>query len=226
MPYLHWEIEEELDKRKKFIKELKGEGLGERPDWDSDQKFLGAYLRTRHRLHIRRTLDQYYYHTLEDTNKRDKDRVVSRYQKQFEEKVTTMVDQLWLWVLVGTDGRADTVVTSFPHGTTGRSTSGSNSLPPKDPDPNGLTDVLSNILLHMLTEPSLVKTAYDLAGLIASECSRAYLNTANTGITAKVLQFSEIYESSIGNVVSTFIPFVQHCFTNVCKDKTRNGPLR
>jgi hypothetical protein len=224
MPYLHWEIEEQLDKRKQFINQLGTKTEGQTPNLDSDQELLRAYLRDPHPLHIRRTLDQYYYHTLEDTEKRDKDQVVSRYQKKFpdETRVTTMVDQLWLWVLVGINGRTDTIITCFPQRTTLRS-SNSNILRSKDPDPNGLTDVLRNILLHMLAEPSSVKTVYDLAGVITSECSRAYLNIASN---QNILQFSEIYESSIGAVVSTFNYFSQNTTLMTFKDKTRNRPLR
>lgn len=191
MPYLHWENEEQLVKRERIIKG--GTGV------ESDEKLLRAYLSNPHPLHIRRTLDQYYYHTLQSTEKRDKDQVVSRYQKKRPDKprVVTMVDQLWLWVLVAADGRADTVITCFPR----RDVSPSS----QDPDPHGLTDVLTKVMLHMLDEPSIVKTAYDLAGVIASTCSRTYLNPPSTG---KIPQFSEIYEIAIGDVVSTFTPFL------------------
>jgi hypothetical protein len=192
---------EQLDKKKRSIEQLETEAGLERLNWE---KFLSAYLRDGHQLHIRRTLDQYYYHTLPNTEERDKDQVVSRYYNKFPKltRVTTMVDQLWLWVLVGTDGRADTVISSFPQRTIGRS---SRSF--DDPDPYGWTDVLRNVLLHIRAEQSSVKTAYDLAGVIASECSRAYLNTSNT--QSRELQFAEIYESSIGDVVSTFISSVR-----------------
>ena|SRR2546421_5758180 len=203
MPYLHWEIEEQQAKRECIINQDTSGAGGEDPDWNSDQKLLNAYLRDPHPLHIRRTLDQYYYHTLEDTKKRDLDQVVSRYQKAhlLEPRVITMVDQLWLWLLVGADGRADTVITCFPHRDTWKSSKDPGDHL-QDPDPHGLTDVLRNIKLHLQDEPSSVKTAYDLAGVIASKCSRAYLDTGNT---EKTLQFSEIYETAIGDVVSTFI---------------------
>jgi hypothetical protein len=53
-------------------------------------------------LHVRRSLDQYHYHVLSDTKRRDKDQLVSR---MFDRKTLTgkpvvmVVDQLWLWVL-------------------------------------------------------------------------------------------------------------------------------
>ncbi len=54
-------------------------------------------------LHIRRTLDQSYFLTLEDTTIRDRDQVVyrettSRTQLDYVARVV-MVDQLWLWIL-------------------------------------------------------------------------------------------------------------------------------
>jgi len=74
-----------------------------------------------------------------------------------------MVDQLWLWVLDGTDARLNTIVTCFP----------SRILPPeiigndcsKDLDLRRFTDVLGYIKSHLLVEPLSVKTAYDLAGV-------------------------------------------------------------
>jgi hypothetical protein len=41
-----------------------------------------------------------------------------------------------------------------------------------DPDPEGFTDVSRHINLYLLTEPVSVRTAYDLAEVIASECSK------------------------------------------------------
>ncbi|KAK4445379.1 hypothetical protein QBC34DRAFT_164894 [Podospora aff. communis PSN243] len=76
-------------------------------------------------LHCRRTLDQYSYHMLDTTARRDKDQAIYRWAKRQEGSVGTtleggldiekslpiiMVDQLWLWVLP--DG---TVITSFPN---------------------------------------------------------------------------------------------------------------
>jgi hypothetical protein len=60
-------------------------------------------------LHTTRTLDEFYYDALQDTQKRDKNQVVGRYLK--ENSVQTQrreesfswrilrVDQLWLWVV-------------------------------------------------------------------------------------------------------------------------------
>jgi len=62
-------------------------------------------------LHRSRTLDQFYYHSLEDTQKRDEGQVVTRYIHHYEgnksktppgaggKKAILRVDQLWLWVI-------------------------------------------------------------------------------------------------------------------------------
>lgn len=158
--------------------------------WNQDEKLLNAYLWDDHPLHVRRSLDQYYYHTLKDTSARDSQQVVSRFQKanSLNPRVLTVVDQLWMWVLVGADGHADKVITCFPQ-----------ICSSQDDMPNSDRDVLQQIKTHLQTEPTSVKTAYDLAGLIASKCSRAYLDL---GSRDRRLQFSEIYEMSIGEVVS------------------------
>jgi hypothetical protein len=194
MPYLHWDIKDQLDKREEVVAQKIPGARVEDAGWNRDQKLVDAYLCDKHPLHIRRTLDQYYYHTLKDTRKRDLDQVVSRYQKDMSPKsrVLTMVDQLWLWVLHGPDGRPETVVTCFPQRDAWKQS--------EDPDEHGYTDVLRHIKLHLLTDPSSVRHAYDLAGLIASKCSRAYLDI---GSVEERLRFPEIYEIAVGDVVST-----------------------
>ncbi|KAH8652160.1 hypothetical protein BX600DRAFT_472039 [Xylariales sp. PMI_506] len=198
MPYLHWGEDSQIEGMKTLLKD--GRGQRERSTWTKDQKMLHAYLfkddaHPLHLPHIRRTLDQFCYYTLKDTDARDKDQTVIRYQRKFttEPKVTAMVDQLWLWVLVGPSGRADTVITCFP------SKDDSSAQARSGPDPDGFTDVLQNVMLHMLYEPQAVKTAYDLAGVITSSCSRAFLGPSRA---RKILQFTEVYESAISDIVN------------------------
>ncbi|PMD60285.1 uncharacterized protein K444DRAFT_588846 [Hyaloscypha bicolor E] len=214
MPYLHWDLEEQQKKRRATIEELRNRkrpvntqnspnAVAQDGDDDRHQKLLRAYLRDKndlpHQLHVRRTLDQYYYHAMEDTAVRDGDQVISRYQakKGIEPKVLTMVDQLWLWVLDGTDGRLKTVVTCFPSRMLPPEMVGSDST--KDPDPKEFTDVLGHIKSHFLAEPLSVKTAYDLASVITSKCSRAYLDN---GSMEENLRFSEVYETAISDLMS------------------------
>ena len=67
------------------------------------------------RLHLRRTLDQFYYIGMEDTEDRDTDQVIQRYAikkalkkasnkfadliPEIPEHKLLMVDQLWLWII-------------------------------------------------------------------------------------------------------------------------------
>lgn len=55
-------------------------------------------------LHMRRTLEQYYYWTATDTTRRDSDQVVCRLTRSQSDDPESaarliMVDQLWLWIL-------------------------------------------------------------------------------------------------------------------------------
>ena len=64
-----------------------------------DEMLIHAYLHASPSLHVRRTLDQFYYHGI-DTDARDQDQVVFRYlEKRKKECKIYMVDQLWLWIL-------------------------------------------------------------------------------------------------------------------------------
>ncbi|KAI1114783.1 hypothetical protein F5Y14DRAFT_412819 [Nemania sp. NC0429] len=82
-------------------------------------RFIKAYLKNgKFPLHCRRTLDQFTYHMLEDTDDRDKTQVMldwaNRQQSQNKPSEdgfpVLMVDQLWLWVLQ----KEKTVITSLP----------------------------------------------------------------------------------------------------------------
>ena len=66
-----------------------------------DTKMLRSFVHHDSPLHIRRTLDQFYFHTLENTSNRDCDQVVHRGTRAAKEGKTRiiMVDQLWLWIL-------------------------------------------------------------------------------------------------------------------------------
>lgn len=77
-------------------------------------------------LHCRRTLDQFTYHMLEDTERRDNTQVMFKWTKKDQTKKRKgskptsrhrrsypllMVDQLWLWILED----EQTVITSLPN---------------------------------------------------------------------------------------------------------------
>jgi hypothetical protein len=68
----------------------------------TEEKLIRAYLFEDKALHVRRTLDQFYYYTLKSTETRDSDQVLSRYTADEEvlgNRLVIMVHQLWLWVL-------------------------------------------------------------------------------------------------------------------------------
>jgi hypothetical protein len=64
-----------------------------------DDLLIQAYLNAKPPLHTRRTLDQFFYHGI-DTSERDQDQVVYRYLKNRSDPDPKifMVDQLWTFV--------------------------------------------------------------------------------------------------------------------------------
>ncbi|CAG9992223.1 unnamed protein product [Clonostachys byssicola] len=198
MPFLHWDEKDAYDERNSVI-ENRGKNMNGK--WTKEQKLLHHYVyegrnHPLHLMHTRRTLDQFYYHSLKSTEKRDGDQAVSRYQDANfpnDPKIMAVADQLWLWVLVGPSKRAQAVISCFPS----RQTSELRTNMPLDP--NGKTDILHKIKLYLLQEPQAVKNPYDLVGVITSKCSGAFLDPSNP---PRGLQFSEVYESSISNIMN------------------------
>jgi len=68
-------------------------------EYERDERVLRHALHHEAPLHIRRTLDQSYYCTLEDTSQRDQDQVIYRATKNSENARIIMVDQLWMWII-------------------------------------------------------------------------------------------------------------------------------
>ncbi|KAL7819926.1 hypothetical protein V8C26DRAFT_419560 [Trichoderma gracile] len=225
MPYLHWDEEGKMRERARLIAENppgmrrdktpKGEGKARR-----EEMLLEKYLfnetsldpNSRHVLHVRRTLDQSLYHNLIDTRLRDGDQAVHRYPSNGgnkEQRPIIMVDQLWLWILVGPSGKADTVVTCFPSrdwydvgmdtGTaqnTGTTQGTGTTQARPILDERRTTDVLQITKSYLQQRPNAVKSPYDLAGVIASRCSRALLDHSSD-----MLNFAEVYENSISSIM-------------------------
>jgi hypothetical protein len=80
VPFLHWDINSLRIARRKSLDLPRREPMGD--PLLADSELASAYTNeSHHSLHIRRTLDQYYYHTLPDTNKRDDSQVTTRYQQ-------------------------------------------------------------------------------------------------------------------------------------------------
>lgn len=157
-------------------------------------------------LHMRRTLEQYYYWTAVDTTGRDHEQVVSRGTRSQNEDPDAavrliMVDQLWLWILdesksvqitsilqdSTTNGyRPDTVISCFPR-RWGRN----------NPDPSavhrGIRDRFSALAVDE------IQSAYDLAALVIDECSKVFFD--RTKPLDQRPDVVDIFSSAISNTV-------------------------
>ncbi|PTB54059.1 hypothetical protein M431DRAFT_145036 [Trichoderma harzianum CBS 226.95] len=227
MPYLHWDEEEAMQNRSNFLAEgVSGRDTFPRRERnepsenleksEKDEMLLRTYLLSesnhdlnfRHVLHIRRTLDEYLYHNLTDTIIRDADQTVHRYQKKLNKKTqpevedpltVIMVDQLWLWILVDQSGKAKAIVTCFPSRDWSDVELKASLFTQKRSilDQGRTTDVLQSTRSYIQQRPDAVKTPYDLAGVIATRCSRALLDHSTD-----MLNFAEVYENSISDIMN------------------------
>ena len=214
MPYLHYETHVQRKKMTEAIERATGtlESLGAPdPRITCDEMLMRAYLpnsqsahSTHNLLHIRRTLDQFYYHAI-STESRDEDQVVYRYtrdNKPHETKVF-MVDQLWLWTL-----GSDLIVTSFPQ----------RWEQPKDDPLNVLDGIIAD--MDSKTRPP-VKSTHHLATLITGRCSGVFDRHRLGG---EHYQFLDMFESSIGEVVGLTVDYQLHA--NRQADKQGNGAFQ
>jgi len=207
MPYLHWEradafqaLDAIIEERKKNKSEASADHKQKTTIDDvppnADVDLLSKYLEHSPPLHCRRTLDQYYYHTLPNTSRRDKDQTPMRYFRSEEKEETvspdepvTMVDQLWMWVLPSCGSSPATVITASPQ----RSFRNDKKA----------TALISNIIRMFMKLPEdggLWGSADSLAEIIATECAVIYLEPKSRW--DQRLQFLEIYTSSIARIVS------------------------
>jgi hypothetical protein len=120
MPYVHWEYEATFHEMNDYAQKVADIPISNAPPPSGKhQALMRAYMtrldpseseqnenkverRPVDQLHIRRSLDQYYYHALKSTKDRDEDQLVSRMFKDGMldgDPVLIVVDQLWLWVL-------------------------------------------------------------------------------------------------------------------------------
>lgn len=162
MPYISWEWETQKHEMDDVIEKLQRDAEGTmknvkkmakgllklghdddstkdppQEESDPDVLLLKNYLYVKSPMspiHIRRTLDQFYYYMSEDTKERDADQVISRhFRRKYPEKPVPimMVDQLWLWILdesMDEDNnqqlfspranyfKTETIITCFPKG--------------------------------------------------------------------------------------------------------------
>ena len=188
MPFLHFETDERRHKMSKAIRDALSHDQ-ERPPKPAatyDEMLIRAHIQSSTQLHVRRTLDQFFYHGI-DTERRDRDQVVYRFCKEREkEPKIFMVDQLWMWILG--DGL---IITCFPQ----------RWQQPKNDPLNVLDGLIEDI--NSKTRPP-VRSVYDLANLITGRCCGFF---DRHRINDEDYQFLDMFESSIGRVVclSTFL---------------------
>ncbi|OJK04407.1 hypothetical protein ASPACDRAFT_20712 [Aspergillus aculeatus ATCC 16872] len=187
MPYLHFETTERRQKMQDAIQRAETRCLA-RPSLTRtptrDELLISAHLASSTTsLHIRRTLDQFFYPNI-DTLTRDQDQVVYRYQTKgqgrerfLSEPKIFMVDQLWMWIL-GTG----LIVTSFPE----------RWEQPKN-DPLNVLDGIIEDINSKTREP--VKSVYDLAIIITTRCSGVF---DRHRMGDEEYQFLDMFEASIG----------------------------
>lgn len=181
MPYLHYEEFGEMQRMKKALDESLP------PSHDAYNGYLLNGLHgEEYDYHPRRTLDQFLHRSM-DTDERDQDQVVFRYQREPKPRgleipddkcKVIMVDQLWLWVV-----NEKLIITSFPQ-----------CMNKQFGDSR---DVRERILNHVSAKGArTVPTVYELAGLIADTCSKAR-DVSDMGEQ----RFLDMFESSIGNAM-------------------------
>ncbi|EPS25382.1 hypothetical protein PDE_00315 [Penicillium oxalicum 114-2] len=187
MPYLHFETAERRQRMQEAIQRaellcLQPPGL--KRSRTRDEMLIDAHLSSSTTsLHVRRTLDQFFYPNI-DTQSRDQDQVVYRYQTKgpgcghlgTDPKIF-MVDQLWMWIL-GTN----LIVTSFPQ----------RWDQPKN-DPLNVLDGIIEDINSKTRDP--VKSVYDLAIIITNRCSGVF---DRHRLGDDEYQFLDMFESSIG----------------------------
>ena len=190
MPYLHFETNKRRQEMQEAIKRAKKIQSPLHPFHNKaatyDEMLIRAHLTTSTvSLHVRRTLDQSFYHNI-NTESRDQDQVVVRYQMKGKDKndeafdpKLVMVDQLWMWIL----GK-DLIVTSFPQ----------RWQQPKN-DPVNILDNIIEDINSKTRDP--VKSVYDLAMIITNRCSGVF---ARHRMGDEEYQFLDMFESSIGSV--------------------------
>ncbi|KAF2128585.1 hypothetical protein P153DRAFT_293388 [Dothidotthia symphoricarpi CBS 119687] len=194
MPYLHFETDKRRQEMQAAIARIPL--IREREKHDNriikpviprastcDEMLLRAHLTSSQvSLHVRRTLDQFFYHNI-DTQSRDRDQVVYRYQRkssdpQHADPKIFMVDQLWMWTL----GK-DLVLTAFPQ----------RWEQPRN-DPLNVLDGIIEDINSKTREP--VKNVHDLAMLISGRCSGIF---DRHRVGDGEYQFLDMFESSIGD---------------------------
>lgn len=215
VPFVHWETEEnraemnhvmetvrrgrknDLDnldspsQSQKSIPDLKA--IQEHLDWCKNEKMLCAYLYNQPPVHPRRTLDQFYYHMLEDTKERDQDQVITRYYHNvWKRNLKAPVDEdEFNFAMPPADEpefpfRLDNVVDdgpAFEHGDTLVKDHDTEGLPPAKIAESGLSRLDSNTSSTEAKEPRFVMMVDQLWLWILDESK--YLFLVSTSLLIK-----------------------------------------
>lgn len=150
-----------------------------------EEDLVQVYLYHKPPLHIRRTLDQYYYYMLEDTRERDADQVVTRWAKtrlDAPHHNILMVDQLWIWVIKGKDDQPDRVISCFPDR--------------EGHESGSLDDLHRNVLHQNKDKRQPISTAADLTARIVTTCSDIF----SWSQEAELVRFLHFFEATVGRV--------------------------
>jgi hypothetical protein len=229
MPYLHWDTAASNDKRSETIKWVtEGRQPGRKPAIPDEPEFInskliakylehGAYHENGGNLHVRRSLDQFYYDTQIQTDERDKDQIVFKYTRNNEKAlkkkpVVMMVDQLWVWVLeeasirrslclkdptMMADCVAATVVTCFPS-MFRRKKNEAGELETIFRGSDLFQCILNDLTNESMPERNIAVSAADLALTIAKKASGVFVSRT----LPYHRQFFFMFESAIADFVS------------------------
>lgn len=184
MPYLHWETDYNRVQATQAIKRHQNQ-----PDYRlrpittvaKDEFLIRGYLNSTADLHLRRTLDQFKYRSI-NTEKHDRDQVILRYcQREKKDLKIFMVDQMWIWILGD-----NLVFTSFPD----------RWGQPKE-DPLNLFDGLIEDINSKSKSP--FGSVFELATLITDRCTGTFDRHHRRD---RDYRFLEMFELSVGTAVS------------------------
>jgi hypothetical protein len=150
-----------------------------------EESLVRVYLHHSPPLHIRRTLDQYYYYMLADTRERDADQVVTRWAEKRLQKPhhnILMVDQLWIWIIKGKENQPDRVISCFPDR--------------EGHESGSLDDLHRNVLHQNKDKRHPIITTADLTARIVTTCSDIF----SWSQEAELVRFLHFFEATVGRV--------------------------
>jgi hypothetical protein len=198
-------------------------------DQRDDENLIKGY---REFLHPRRTLDQFYYYMLEDTEERDENQVIQRWangqyqpdrrpglgmqkapsRPRYAEGPThvMMADQLWLWILNDSESN-DFHITLIELTGISDTVVTSFAQPWGESRESNSFDVLGRFIKYMTgKDRSPVESRHDLAMKIVRHCLNAYNRCNPPGV-----DFQNVFEEAINSAVSNS-PFAMLDFMLSC----------